>query len=47
VQGIIDRHFALHTVFPVTNKLEHVRSHGKVALLEEVIESDAPTILLA
>lgn len=49
VQGIIDRHFASHTVLSVMHRLEHVRSYDKVALLnaEEPVEFDSPAILLA
>jgi len=49
VQGIIDRHFASHTVLSVMHRLEHVRRYDKVALLEagEIVEFGDPAVLLA
>jgi ATP-binding cassette subfamily C (CFTR/MRP) protein 1 len=49
VQGIIDRHFASHTVLSVMHRLKHVCSYDKVVVLEagEVVEFDNPASLLA
>jgi ATP-binding cassette subfamily C (CFTR/MRP) protein 1 len=49
VQGIIERHFASHTVLSVMHRLEHVRKYDKIVLLEagEVVEFDDPVVLLA
>lgn len=50
VQGIIDRHFASHTILSVMHRLEHVcSSYDKVVVLEagEVVEFDNPASLLA
>jgi ATP-binding cassette subfamily C (CFTR/MRP) protein 1 len=49
MQGIIDRHFASHTVISAMHRLEHVHKYDKVAFLEagELVEFDDPAVLLA
>lgn len=49
MQGIIDRHFAAHTVLSIMHRLEHVPRYDKVLMMDagEVVEFESPEALLA